>query len=737
MAKYISNSQRNLKLGISSYTENTTVLEVIGNVGIGTTNATANLDTGDIRVRGSLTSSSVNTTGISTLGLVKISTGIITATSGIVTYYGDGQYLQNIVSDGSIGIQSAGSLIGTASTINFTDLSVSVSNDIASVSVGSSIRFVGARMYHDNYSVTASGGWTAVTNFDGTPIDTNSFSNTTNGRFTIPAGVSKVKISTGIKVVANGNTNNQWTIYKNGSQIAIIDGGFNIDIDGTSGYSNPGTFGQTAIISVVEGDYFNLRYYVSNTALDVDLWYQIEVVEGSLLGHYFASTNVTNADNITVQANNSTNEIVYPVFVDGATGVQGPETDTGLMYNPSTGILSTTTFSGNLNIEDTGKILSDTFSIRNAGDSLNKMFFGNSGAGHIVRLYANGNERFTTTANGIFVQNEVITTNIKSSGISTFSNVNFDDQITYTASTNIMKFGDTASLRFGDGDDLSIYHTGGDIGISYNSNGLLFLRSNNNFQIDKNGSKRLYAHSGGAVDLYYANNKRLETTNDGINVTGIITANSFYGDGSNLTGVGGGSIAGINTTGTSHFNQILATNIKSSGISTFSNVNFDDQITYTASTNIMKFGDAAGLRFGDGDDLSIYHTGGDIGISYNSNGLLFLRSNNNFQIDKNGSKRLYAHSGGAVDLYYANNKRLETTNDGINVTGIITATSFSGSAVGLTSLTDVSSGTYGDTSNVAQIVVDANGRITGISEVAISGGGGGSGPDPVIMGMIF
>ena len=54
MAKYISNSQRNLKVGISSYTENTTVLEVVGNVGIGTTNATANLDTGDIRVRGSL-----------------------------------------------------------------------------------------------------------------------------------------------------------------------------------------------------------------------------------------------------------------------------------------------------------------------------------------------------------------------------------------------------------------------------------------------------------------------------------------------------------------------------------------------------------------------------------------------------------------------------------------------------------------------------------------------------------
>jgi hypothetical protein len=55
MAKgYISNRQKNLKVGITSYTENQTVLEVTGKVGIGTTNATADLDTTDIRIRGSL-----------------------------------------------------------------------------------------------------------------------------------------------------------------------------------------------------------------------------------------------------------------------------------------------------------------------------------------------------------------------------------------------------------------------------------------------------------------------------------------------------------------------------------------------------------------------------------------------------------------------------------------------------------------------------------------------------------
>jgi hypothetical protein len=43
MAKYTSGRQRNLKVGISSYSENLTSIEVIGNVGIGTSNATSEL----------------------------------------------------------------------------------------------------------------------------------------------------------------------------------------------------------------------------------------------------------------------------------------------------------------------------------------------------------------------------------------------------------------------------------------------------------------------------------------------------------------------------------------------------------------------------------------------------------------------------------------------------------------------------------------------------------------------
>ena len=67
-------------------------------------------------------------------------------------------------------------------------------------------------------------------------------------------------------------------------------------------------------------------------------------VTGNVTGNLTGTADV--ATSVTVSANNSTNETVYPLFVDGATGSQGAETDTGLTYNPSTGALTAATFTG-------------------------------------------------------------------------------------------------------------------------------------------------------------------------------------------------------------------------------------------------------------------------------------------------------------------------------------------------------------------------------------------------------
>ena len=61
---------------------------------------------------------------------------------------------------------------------------------------------------------------------------------------------------------------------------------------------------------------------------------------GALTGDVTGNADTaTTATNVTVSANNTTDETTYLTFVDGATGSQGIETDTSLTYNPSTGHL--------------------------------------------------------------------------------------------------------------------------------------------------------------------------------------------------------------------------------------------------------------------------------------------------------------------------------------------------------------------------------------------------------------
>ena len=87
---------------------------------------------------------------------------------------------------------------------------------------------------------------------------------------------------------------------------------------------------------------------------------------GALTGN--AST-ATEATNITASANNSTDETVYLTFVDGVTGTQGIETDSGLTYNPSTGVLTTTSVTGNLTGNVTGNTSGTAATVTGAAQS--------------------------------------------------------------------------------------------------------------------------------------------------------------------------------------------------------------------------------------------------------------------------------------------------------------------------------------------------------------------------------
>ena len=87
---------------------------------------------------------------------------------------------------------------------------------------------------------------------------------------------------------------------------------------------------------------------------------------GAVTGNADTATLATTA---TITANNSTDETIFPVFVDGATGTQGLETDTGFTYNPSSGMLTAAGFTGALTGNaSTATTLATTRAISITGD---------------------------------------------------------------------------------------------------------------------------------------------------------------------------------------------------------------------------------------------------------------------------------------------------------------------------------------------------------------------------------
>ena len=100
--------------------------------------------------------------------------------------------------------------------------------------------------------------------------------------------------------------------------------------------------------------------------------------------------------------------------------------------------------------------------------------------------------------------------------------------------------GDDDRLRFGDGQELEIYSNGSSSFIKESGSGNLKLLGTNIVFKDTSDSE-FYAdfNKDGSVELYYNNSKKFETTTDGVVITGIATATSFFGDGSGLSGVGG------------------------------------------------------------------------------------------------------------------------------------------------------------------------------------------------------
>jgi hypothetical protein len=178
MPKFLSDRKQKLKIGISSYTDNSTVLEVTGRVGIGTTDATADLFvSGDAIVTGVITASEISVSNNIDVENNVIVSGFVTAAQ----YYGDGSTLDNILSNKIevatgddaryIGFLTATSGIVTSFTVDNSfvfipstkNLGVGLTNPDKKLTVQGDIRSTGfvtaTELYGDQVIGTPTGGF--------------------------------------------------------------------------------------------------------------------------------------------------------------------------------------------------------------------------------------------------------------------------------------------------------------------------------------------------------------------------------------------------------------------------------------------------------------------------------------------------------------------------------------------------------------------------------------------------
>ena len=168
-------------------------------------------------------------------------------------------------------------------------------------------------------------------------------------------------------------------------------------------------------------------------------------------------------------------------------------------------------------------------------------------------------------------------------------------------------------------------------------------------------------------------------------------------------------VTGVSTLGITSATDLTSEQLNVTGVSTFNgNVNFESGAF---------FKDLDTAYFGTHNDLQIQHQGGYSQIDASTGtGSLYITGSNistSVVIRAFNDDALVANFNGSVDLYYDNSKKFETTGSGAIVTGILTATSFSGSNT-LKERSTVS----GVTTAIAQLGI-GNTDITGFKSYAL------------------
>ena len=229
-----------------------------------------------------------------------------------------------------------------------------------------------------------------------------------------------------------------------------------------------------------------------------------------------------------------------------------------------------------------------------------------------------------------------ITSNLKVSGISSITNTFYFTGITtgreifFQPNENRIQFKDNAKAVFGTGNKFQIYHNG-----------------TSAFVQNFTGNLELQAPANSTIDL-----NRTAHLEEGLNVTAGVSTFAATVKASDR----------LEVDGVTDLDELTVT-----GFSTFSG-----QVGFTTHVDIN---DHSRLRFGDGDDLQIYHSGSASYIRDSGTGPLVINSDNLRVKNVADTENIaWFKENSSVDLYYDNSLKFSTTGVGVSILNGIGAT---------------------------------------------------------------
>ncbi len=227
------------------------------------------------------------------------------------------------------------------------------------------------------------------------------------------------------------------------------------------------------------------------------------------------------------------------------------------------------------------------------------------------------------------------------------------EYLTIDAASQAVTFGkraylpDNVKALFGNSSDLQIYHDGSNSYIDETGTGSLYIKSAGAIRLQSDtGENMIYAVNDSAVNLYFNNVNRVQTTSTGANVSGDLTVTgTITGSGGSYLPLAGGTMTG---------NVLLEDNVKLS-IGTSDDFNMFCNGTDTTLQNIT--GDLNILNKANDKDINLQSDNGSGGVATyikldGSQTLINVSATNGMQFNDNVRIKIGSGTGGDMRIYH-------------------------------------------------------------------------------------